>query len=76
MFAIPIVGWLIGFLFAIFLSIPFWLVWTVGGIGMTFFSWLPEAFHAPGFWSIVGLFVCLEIIRSILIPRPWKDSDD
>lgn len=65
---LPIVGWLLSFLFNLFLSIPFWFIWTVLGIGEKFFSFLPEAFQAPGFWSVVGLFICLEIIRNVIFP--------
>ena len=64
--AIPIVGWLISFVINVFLSIPFWFIWTVCGIGRNFFTFLPEALQAPGFWAVVGIFICLEILRGVI----------
>ncbi len=71
----PIVGWLLSFLLNLFLSIPFWFFWSVCGIGESFFSWLPEPFHSPGLLSVVGLFICIEIIRTVIFPRADWDED-
>ena len=65
---IPILGWLLSFLLNVSLSIPFWLIWSVAGVGAVYFYWLPEVFHAPGFWAIVGLFICIEILKSVFLP--------
>ena len=35
---IPVLGWIASFFLNLFLSIPFWFVWTVCGIGRHFFS--------------------------------------
>lgn len=67
--SIPILGWLISAFSAISLAVPFWFVWTVCGIGEKFFDWLPAAYHAPGFWSCVGLFVAADVLKWALFPR-------
>ena len=65
--AIPLFGWLLSFLLSISLAIPFWLIWTVFGVG-EMFDFLPVQFHAPGFWLTVGLFMCLSIFRAVALP--------
>lgn len=64
--AIPVVGWLISFVINVFLSIPFWFIWTVCGVGRNYFSFLPETLQAPGFWAVVGIFICFEILRGVI----------
>lgn len=59
---IPIIGWILDLIFKISLAIPFWIIWTLLGIGAKFFYFLPAVFIAPGFWSIVGLFICIGIL--------------
>ncbi len=67
--AIPLFGWFISAFFAISMAVPFWFIWTVCGIGMQFFYWLPPAYQAPGFWSCVGLFIVVSIIKTVFVPR-------
>ena len=76
--AIPIVGWLVSFVINVFLSIPFWFIWTVCGIGSNYFSFLPAPLQAPGFWAVVGMFICVEILRSVLfgLKTSSKSSND
>ena len=66
--AIPVVGWLISLALAISMAIPFWFIWTVLEIGKTYFYFLPEVYHAPGFWATVGIFTVLSILKGILLP--------
>ncbi|MCY3541074.1 MAG: hypothetical protein F4X56_10515 [Gammaproteobacteria bacterium] len=79
--AIPIVGWLFSFVVNVCLSIPFWLIWTACGIGRNFFPFLPEPLQAPGFWAVVGIFICLEILRgrifgiNVVPIESYKKSD-
>lgn len=61
--SIPVVGWILDFVFKISLAIPFWIVWTICGIGRCFFDFLPANYLAPGFWEIFGLFVVLGILK-------------
>ncbi len=65
---IPILGWIASFFVNLCLSIPFWFVWSVCGIGKHFFFWLPEPFHSPSLWAVLGLFICVEILRNVLLP--------
>ena len=67
-YALPIVGWIIGLFFDISLAIPFWFVWTHEGIGKTYFYFLPDVYTNIGFWSCVGLFIVVPIIKLILLP--------
>lgn len=66
--AIPVVGWLISLALAISMAIPFWFIWTVLEIGKTYFYFLPEVYHTPGFWATVGIFTVLSILKGILLP--------
>ena len=74
--AIPIIGWLLSLLFSISLAIPFWIAWTVCGIGETYFYFLPKVYHAIGFWACVGLFMVLSILKAVLVPRLASVSND
>ena len=67
--ALPIVGWVLSLFFSISLAIPFWIVWTVCGIGETYAYWLPKVYQAPGFWACVGLFMVISILKAVLVPR-------
>lgn len=66
---IPVVGWMLSLFFNISLAIPFWVAWTLCGIGETYFYWLPKVYQSIGFWSCVGLFMCLSILN-VVIPKP------
>jgi hypothetical protein len=67
--ALPFVGWFLSLFFSISLAIPFWIVWTVCGIGETYFYWLPKVYQAPGFWASVGLFMVISILKAVLVPK-------
>lgn len=65
---IPFIGPIIALIINISLSIPFWIAWTVCGIGKDYFYFLPPVYHSIGFWSFVGLFTVVGILRSFFIP--------
>lgn len=67
--AIPILGWFISLTVSISLAIPFWIAWTACNIGEKYFYFLPPVYHKIDFWSCVGLFVVLSILKSVLTPR-------
>ena len=67
--ALPIVGWFLSLFFSISLAIPFWIAWTVCGIGEDYFYFLPSVYHKIGFWACVGLFMVFSILKAVLIPR-------
>lgn len=74
---IPVVGWILSVFLNLSLSIPFWFIWTVCGIGEYFFSnLLPSPFVNPSLWVILGLFICIEILRSLVFPARWGSSND
>ncbi len=67
--AIPFIGWIMSFVFNVSMAIPFWIVWTNCDIGKKFFSFLPEVYHSITFWECVGLFIAVEIIKSVFVPK-------
>lgn len=66
--AIPFIGWFLSFFFTVSLAIPFWLIWSVFGIGETYFYFLPKIYHGIGFWACVGVFMVLGILKGVLFP--------
>lgn len=67
--AIPFLGWSISLLVSTSLAIPFWLVWTVGGIGDTYFTFLPNVWRSPGFFACIGIFISVSIIKAVFVPK-------
>ena len=65
--AIPLVGWALSFAVSASLAVPFWFVWTVCGIGETYFYFLPSVYHHPGFWDCVGFFIVVSILK-LMVP--------
>jgi hypothetical protein len=66
---IPIIGWIISLIFNISMAVPFWIVWTLCGIGRKFFNFIPENYQSVGFWETVGIFTVIGILKSLLTPR-------
>lgn len=66
---LPIIGWLLSLVANISLSVPFWLIWTVCGIGSKYFYWIPETYQSIPFWNCVGLFMVIAILKSTLTPQ-------
>ncbi len=67
--AIPVIGHIIALILTISMAIPFWIVWTLCGIGAKFFGWLPAVYLTPGFWECVGVFMVVSILKVVLVPR-------
>ena len=67
--AIPFLGWSLSLFASISLAVPFWIAWTVCGIGPTYFYFLPPVWQTPGFWACVGIFLCMSIIKSVFVPK-------
>lgn len=70
--SIPFVGWLASLLVSVSLSIPFWICWTVCGIGQKYGYFLPAPYQSIPFWDCVGLFISIGIIGmmvGILTPK-------
>lgn len=66
-YSLPVFGWIIGLFFHVALAVPFWIAWNA--LAPKFFYWLPPVFLSIGFWEIVGLFVIVSILKSLLLPR-------
>ena len=73
--AIPIIGWLISFITTVSLSLAFWICWSVGNIGKTYFYFLPNIYQDISFWNCVGLFITISILKGTLIPSIFKVSN-
>ncbi len=71
---LPVIGWVVDLVFKCSLALPFWIAWTLCGIGPKFFAFLPDVYLAPGFWEIVGVFICLGILRQFSPFRAYSSS--
>ena len=67
--AIPVIGWLLSLIFSISLAVPFWICYSYCGLGSKYFYWLPEVYQYVSFWNCVGLFICVSILKSLLVPK-------
>ena len=66
---LPVVGWLLSFFGNVSLAIPFWICWTVCGIGEIYFDFLPAQWRSIPFWNCVGLFMSVSVIKTVFVPR-------
>jgi len=67
--SIPVIGWAVSLLFTASTAVPFWIVWTLCGIGAKYFYFLPEVYHGIGFWECVGLFTAIGILKRVVTPQ-------
>lgn len=72
--AIPFIGWFLSLMFTISLSLPFWIFWTLCGIGQRYFYFVPPVYLQIGFWQCVGLFTVISILKSALVPTLASQS--
>lgn len=71
---IPILGWIWGVGAAMSMAVPFWLVWTVFGIGAKYFRFLPWYWASIPFFDCVGIFIILGIVKALLPKLEVKAS--
>jgi len=64
---IPFIGWVLSALAAVGLAVPFWLCWSIGGVGEKYFYWLPEVYQFIPFWECVALFIVIAILKTTVI---------
>lgn len=50
------------------LAAVFWIIWVHLGIGPKYFSFLPTVYHQINFWDTIGIFVILDILKSVVLP--------
>jgi energy-coupling factor transporter transmembrane protein EcfT len=67
--SIPVVGWILSFILTTSTAVPFWICWTVCGIGRTYFYWLPPVYQEIPFWNCVGLFTAVGIALRVFTPK-------
>lgn len=72
-FMLPVVGWLIGFVLAFGMAVPFYYCWNALA-PIYFAAWVPPIFLQLPFWHIVGLFVIISILKAMLVPN-WGSSN-
>lgn len=51
------------------LAIPFYVCWTLYGIGGAYFFFLPSAWHSIPYMKCVGMFLSVFILRFVFVPR-------
>jgi hypothetical protein len=51
------------------IAIPFWLCWTVFGVGAKYFSFLPITYQNISLWYCMGIFVCLGLLKMICFSK-------
>lgn len=66
---IPVIGWILSAAASVSLSVPFWYVWTLCGIGEKYFYWLPSVYQSVPFGDCVGLFISISILKAALTPK-------
>ena len=73
-YAIPVVGWIVGLFFHIALAVPFYICWNA--LAPKFFYWVPPVYHSVGFWEIVGLFIVMSILKTVFVPKLASVSNE
>lgn len=66
---VPIFGWFLSFIANVSLAVPFWICWTLCGVGSLYFTFLPPQWQSIPFWNCVGLFICVSIIKTVFVPK-------
>ncbi|MFH1116872.1 MAG: hypothetical protein V1792_23395 [Pseudomonadota bacterium] len=67
-YALPVFGWTIGLLLHVSMALVFWFFWTACGVGEDWFDFLPVKYQSPSLWAIIGMFICLSILKSVIVP--------
>lgn len=63
---IPVIGWCLTFIASVSLAVPFWLCWSVFGLGETYFTFLPSQWQFIPFWHCVGLFLIAGVLKGMV----------
>lgn len=67
-YAVPVVGWIIGIVLHTCLAVPFYLAWNYVA-PIYFVRWIPVEFIQLPFWDIVALFITISIVKLVLLPK-------
>ena len=65
-YAIPFIGHIVGFIGFTSLAFPFWLFWTVFGMGEKYFYFVPPIYYEIGFWESFMVFSLVSILKSFI----------
>lgn len=63
---IPIIGWLIGFVFMTFMSVPFYFLWNAMAPEY-FATFITDEWLNIPFWDCVWLFMLLSILKHAVL---------
>ena len=63
---IPIIGYFLSFILAFCISVPFYFLWN--WLAPTYFYFVPPVYQNIPFWSCVGLWMLLSILKCIFKP--------
>ena len=61
-----VVAQITGMLMSSFVAIPFYFIWN--WIAPTYFYFIPEVYKQLPFWHVVGLFILIPILKSLINP--------
>lgn len=64
---LPVFGWAVSAILAVFAAIPLWFLWT--WLAPKFFPFVPEVWLNIGFWETAGMLVLIGFFKLILLPR-------
>jgi hypothetical protein len=64
-----LLGWALLLALPVGLAVPFWITWTVCGIGDSYFFFLPAVWRSPGFGACVGIFIAVSTVRAVCLPK-------
>ena len=64
--ALPIIGWILGFIFSICISIPFYFLWN--WLAPVYFYFLPKIYLDLPFFHCVGIFMLFPLLKTLLSP--------
>ena len=63
---IPVIGWLLSFVFAFCIAIPFTILWN--WLAPIYAYWLPELYQQLPFFHVVGLFMLMPMVKFLISP--------
>ena len=64
--AIPVIGWFLGIMISLFISIPFYFLWN--WLAPIYFYFLPQVYKELPFFNCIGLFILIPIVIKTISP--------
>jgi hypothetical protein len=69
---LPIFGWIISAIMAVFIAMPLSFLWS--WLGPTYFSFVPAVYLHMDFWDMAGMLVLIGFIKLIVFPSAWNHT--